>query len=55
MTEPPPIEPRRFPQYCAILLDTDGHVAAQIPITASDDEEARAKAKALVDGHAIDL
>jgi hypothetical protein len=37
------------------MLDAEGRVAIQIPIAASGDEEAKAMARALVDGHAIDL
>lgn len=55
MSGPPSAEASGLPQYCAIMLDAEGRVAIQIPIAASGDEEAKAMARALVDGHAIDL
>ena len=55
MSEPPSAEASGVPQYRAVMLATDGSVLIQIRITALGDEEAKSKAKSLVDGHAIDL
>lgn len=43
------------PKYRATLVGAQGIVVSTIRIAASDDVEARKKAKALVDGHAVDL
>ncbi|GJD97319.1 hypothetical protein [Methylobacterium iners] len=41
--------------YRAALIGEQGVVASMVQITAIDDDEACKKAKALVDGHAVDL
>ncbi|GJD93630.1 hypothetical protein [Methylobacterium iners] len=41
--------------YRANLIDEQGAVVSAVRILAGDDVEAREKAKALVDGHAVDL
>ncbi len=42
-------------RYLATLIDRQGAVVSIIRITAGDDDEACQKAKALVDGHGVDL
>ena len=41
--------------YRAILIDGDGHTVSMYRIMAAGDDEAVSQAKALVDGHAVDL
>jgi hypothetical protein len=55
VSEPPSAEPSNFPQYCAIMVDPVGQLVTKIPIVAPSDDEAKVKAQALVDGHAVDL
>lgn len=43
------------PTYRATLVSAQGMVVSTIRIAASHDVEAREKAKALVDSHAVDL
>lgn len=44
-----------LPFYRAILIDGDGHTVSMYRIMAAGDGEAVSQAKALVDGHAVDL
>ncbi|RYE97882.1 MAG: hypothetical protein EOO77_38250 [Oxalobacteraceae bacterium] len=55
MTEPPSAEPDRTPSYRAVVLDAYGGEVLNTPISAAGDDEAKGKARALVDGHALDL
>lgn len=41
--------------YRAILIDGDGHTVSMYRIMAAGDDEAVVQAKALVDGHGVDL
>jgi len=43
------------PCYRAMLIDVNGRAVQMLPITAPDDDKAVAQAKALVDGHGVDL
>lgn len=43
------------PKYRAMLINQHGMVVSTVRIAAGDDAKAREKAKALVDGHAVDL
>ena len=41
--------------YYAYLIDNDGHITRRIEITCDNDEEAKRRAKQLVDGYAVEL
>ena len=55
MSGPPSAEPEGPPHYQVMIVGADGRVVSQAVISAAGDDEAKAKALALVDGHAIDL
>jgi predicted RNase H-like HicB family nuclease len=44
-----------MPGYYVYRLDGDGHVQGRTTIFCKDDEEARERAKALIDGHIVEL
>jgi hypothetical protein len=50
-----PEEPGSEPAYRALLLSPEGSVIDMQTLIAADDEEAVQLAKAIVDGHAVDL
>lgn len=39
--------------YYAYFTGDDGHITSRVTIIAANDEEAKEKAKPLVDGHAV--
>jgi hypothetical protein len=41
--------------YYAFVIGEDGHVTKRIEIICENDEEAKSRARQLVDGHAIEL
>ena len=41
--------------YYAYLTGDDGHITSRVTILAANDEEAKERAKQLVDGHAVEL
>ena len=41
--------------YRAYLVGSDGHIVLRLDLDCDDDETAKGKAKALVDGHDIEL
>lgn len=41
--------------YYAYFTGDDGHITSRVTIIAANDEEAKEKAKRLVDGHAVEL
>ena len=41
--------------YCAYILGDDGHISMRIDIETDSEEYAIERAKALVDGHAVEL
>jgi hypothetical protein len=41
--------------YYAYIIGKDGHVINRVVIEGADDEEARRKAKQIVDGHDVEL
>jgi len=43
------------PRYRAILVDVNGCLIQVLPLAAADDDKAVVQARALVDGHSIDL
>jgi len=43
------------PRYRAILVDVNGCPVQVLPLAAADDDKAVVQARALVDGHSIDL
>ena len=45
----------RPPAYRVILLAKTGSVIGMVPISVQDDDEAVERAKAMVDGHAVEL
>lgn len=55
VTGPPSAEPDGAPSYRALRLNADGGGVLNTTISASRDDEAKDKAQALVDGHALDL
>jgi hypothetical protein len=42
-------------EYSAYVLDDDGHIVRRIDLHCTDEADARQRAKALVDGHDIEL
>lgn len=52
---PPSTEPDRNLSYRAVMLNASGGEVLNTPVSASNDSEAKDKARALVDGHAVDL
>ena len=44
-----------MPEYRAYLIGPDGHIVKRIELVCADDETAKEQAKALVDGHDIEL
>lgn len=42
-------------EYQAYVIGEDGHIVQRIDLTCADDDAARERAKALVDGRAIEL
>ncbi len=44
-----------MPDYRAYLIDPDGHIQSRIDFTCIDDDNARERAKQLVDGHDVEL
>ena len=42
-------------EYRAYLLGPDGHIQGRVDFHCADDEEAKERAKALVNGHGIEL
>lgn len=55
MTEPPSAEPDEPRRYRAVMLIDGGGGGLNTLIPALNDDDAKAEALALVDGHAIDL
>lgn len=55
MSGPQSAEPDGPPHYRAMSVGADGEIISQSEISALGDDEAKAKAQALVDGHAVDL
>ncbi|WP_156369055.1 hypothetical protein [Methylobacterium sp. Leaf100] len=55
MSGPPSAEPDGTPHYRAMGVGANGEIVSKSEISALGDDEAKAKAQALVDGHAIDL
>jgi hypothetical protein len=50
------LDDRNHPHcYLAIVVRADGSPVVRIPIAKTDDEAAKAQARTLVDGHAVDL
>ncbi|WP_156467603.1 MULTISPECIES: hypothetical protein [unclassified Methylobacterium] len=47
--------PEIEPAYRALVLGKDGSLVGSVRLDSRNDEEACARAKALVDGHAIEL
>jgi hypothetical protein len=41
--------------YYAYFTGDDGHITSRVTILAANDEEAKERAKQLVDGHAVEL
>lgn len=41
--------------YYAYIMGRDGHIQDRVDIACSDEEEAKRRAKQLVDGHAVEL
>jgi hypothetical protein len=41
--------------YYAYFTGDDGHITGRVTILAANDEEAKERAKQLVDGHAVEL
>lgn len=41
--------------YYAYIIGDDGHITNRVHIFCDDDEEAKRRAKRLVDGHAVEL
>ena len=41
--------------YYAYFIGDDGHITGYVTILASNDEEAKERAKHLVDGHSVEL
>ena len=46
---------RRAAGYDAYFTGDDGHITNRVTIIAANDEEAKERAKQLVDGHTIEL
>jgi two-component sensor histidine kinase len=44
-----------MPGYYTYLIGEDGRISKRVPITCTDDEEAKRFAKQMVDGHALEL
>jgi hypothetical protein len=44
-----------MPEYRAYLIGPDGHIVKRIELVCADDETAKEQAKALVDGHDVEL
>jgi len=42
-------------EYRAYIIGPDGHIERRIDLVCADDDAAKERAKALVDGHAIEL
>jgi hypothetical protein len=42
-------------EYRAYIIGADGHIVGYEPIVCRDDDEAKAKADRMVDGHDIEL
>jgi hypothetical protein len=42
-------------EYQAYVLGEDGHIQQRIDLVCADDDAAKKRAEALVDGHAIEL
>jgi hypothetical protein len=42
-------------EYRAYVLGTDGHIQERIDLVCADDDAAKERAKALVDGHDVEL
>jgi hypothetical protein len=42
-------------EYRAYIVGPDGHIQRRIDLLCADDDAAKERAKALVDGHAIEL
>jgi hypothetical protein len=42
-------------EYRAYIVGPDGHIQRRIDLFCADDDEAKERAKAMVDGHAIEL
>ena len=41
--------------YYAYFTGDDGHITSRITVLAGNDEEAKERAKQLIDGHAVEL
>ncbi|GJD46047.1 hypothetical protein AFCDBAGC_3927 [Methylobacterium cerastii] len=52
---PPSAEPDGPPSYRAMMFGADGRMVLQAVIAAEGDDDAKAQALALVDGHSVDL
>jgi hypothetical protein len=46
---------RQMPEYRAYVMGPDGHVKDRADLVCEGEEEAKARAKQLVDGHDIEL
>jgi hypothetical protein len=42
-------------EYRAYIMDADGHILNRIDLVCVDDDEAKERAKQLVDGHDVEL
>ena len=42
-------------EYRAYIIGPDGHIQRRIDLFCADDDAAKVRAKAMVDGHAIEL
>ena len=49
------MEHTTMPGYYAFLIGRDGHIKGREVIVCDDEEEAKSRAKQLVDGHAVEL
>jgi hypothetical protein len=44
-----------MPEYRVYIIGSDGHFYSAVPLECADDDEARERAKQLVDGHDVEL
>jgi hypothetical protein len=47
--------PAQVNEYRAYMMGADGHILNRIDLLCADDDEARERAKQLVDGHDVEL
>ena len=44
-----------MPGYYAYIIGDDGHIQERVDLISDDDEQAKRRAKQLVDGHSVEL